>query len=93
MNFSRGKKLKLLLPLLILASCAKDPVSTSTTNNSNIPVSTLFEHEGCKVYRFQDEGRYRYFTNCTEAFGDNSESCGKIQCPKNESIRTSHKGK
>lgn len=33
-------------------------------NNKSYEVSYLFEHEGCKVYRFQDMGNYVYFTNC-----------------------------
>jgi len=27
-------------------------------------VDYLFEHDGCKVYRFYDRGNYVYFTNC-----------------------------
>lgn len=37
-----------------------DPAS----NNSTYDVEYLFEHEGCKVYRFLDHGNYVYFTNC-----------------------------
>jgi hypothetical protein len=64
----------------ILCACAKDPIRTNSTNNPDIAVSLLFEHDGCKVYRFVDEGTYRYFTNCK---GSTSweESCGK-NCTK-----------
>nr|WP_231496802.1 DUF4884 domain-containing protein [Prevotella sp. 10(H)] len=34
-------------------------------NNATYRVDYLFEHEGCKVYRFQDMGEYIYFTNCS----------------------------
>lgn len=27
-------------------------------------IEFLFEHEGCKVYKFNDDGRIVYFTNC-----------------------------
>jgi hypothetical protein len=33
-------------------------------NNGTYKVEYLFEHEGCKVYRFADRGNYIYFTNC-----------------------------
>ncbi len=32
-------------------------------NNNTYNVEYLFEHEGCKVYRFRDQGQYVYFTN------------------------------
>ena len=31
-------------------------------NNTTYTVSYLFEHDGCKVYRFYDMGHYVYFT-------------------------------
>jgi len=34
-------------------------------NNETYKVDYLFEHDGCKVYRFYDQGSYVYFTNCT----------------------------
>ena len=42
------------------------PIRTeSAQNNDTYNVSFLFEHDGCKVYRFTDNFRYVYFTNCT----------------------------
>lgn len=44
-------------------------------NNATYNVDYLFEHEGCKVYRFYDRGNYVYFTNCTgEVTAINSDS-------------------
>ena len=41
------------------------PVSSRTPNdNQTYKVEYLFEHDGCKVYRFEDAGHYVYFTNC-----------------------------
>ena len=34
------------------------------SDNATYTVDYLFEHEGCKVYRFVDHGNYVYFTNC-----------------------------
>ena len=56
----------LLLPLL-LASCTvtQHPISKEpAANNHYYKVEYLFEHDGCKVYRFYDNGYYVYFTNC-----------------------------
>lgn len=33
-------------------------------NNETYKVEYLFEHDGCRVYRFQDMGNWVYFTNC-----------------------------
>lgn len=40
--------------------------TTKADNNHTYSVDYLFEHDGCKVYRFKDEaGNYVYFTNCS----------------------------
>ncbi len=55
-----------LAPVLLLASCyyAKPVTTEITNNNKDYKVDYLFEHDGCKVYRFYDRGNYIYFTNC-----------------------------
>ena len=52
---------------LLLLSCATGvPISKGPSeNNKTYDVEYLFEHDGCKVYRFYDYGHYVYFTNCT----------------------------
>lgn len=49
--------------VILLVGCVKAPNKIDTTNNPEFTVDLLFEHEGCKVYRFQDDGS-KYFTNC-----------------------------
>ena len=66
-----------LLSLLALAGCQKNPESTAHVGN-DFKVAKLFEYDGCTVYRFYDD-RTVYFTRCegnkpTTAY---SESCGK----------------
>jgi hypothetical protein len=50
----------------------------AAVNNKTYEVDYLFEHDGCKVYRFTDHGEYIYFTNCTgevsKMKGDSTES-------------------
>lgn len=49
-----------------LSSCATPTIySKPAENNQGYTVDYLFEHDGCKVYRFYDRGNYVYFTNCT----------------------------
>ena len=52
--------------LLIASGCATGiPLQTKESeNNRTYEVDYLFEHDGCKVYRFYDRGNYVYFTNC-----------------------------
>ena len=47
-------------------SCTRQiPVSkVIPENNKTYKVDFLFEHDGCKVYRFIDKGNTVYFTNC-----------------------------
>ncbi|MDL2215231.1 DUF4884 domain-containing protein [Dysgonomonas sp. OttesenSCG-928-M03] len=57
----------ILLITIIFNSCGlvRQPVSTRISdNNKDYRVDYLFEHDGCKVYRFCDNGNYVYFTNC-----------------------------
>jgi hypothetical protein len=61
----------------LFISCAKDGVSIETTNNSEFKVEELFTNKQCTVYRFQDNGRSHYYTNCTETISSHTENCGK----------------
>lgn len=64
---SLAKNLLLAFIAIFLISCGilRQPVTTTVpVNNKSYRVDYLFEHEGCKVYRFHDMGHYVYFTNC-----------------------------
>jgi hypothetical protein len=55
-----------LLPVFMSCYPTRIPVSSSgADNNQTYKVDFLFEHEGCKVYRFYDMGKYVYFINST----------------------------
>lgn len=64
---SKGLTVITFLVLLFLLSCTKGAKEEILTNNDSFKVELLFEVEGCKVYRFIDGGRNRYFTNCQGA--------------------------
>ncbi|MBK7936071.1 MAG: DUF4884 domain-containing protein [Lewinellaceae bacterium] len=55
----------LIVCALFTGCYSSKPLVTETPkNNSTYAVEYLFEHEGCKVYRFNDRGNAVYFTNC-----------------------------
>ena len=58
--------LSILIALTLFSSCggySGDPISVDTTS-SKYEVYFLFEHEGCKIFKFSDNGRTVYYTNC-----------------------------
>lgn len=56
----------LILVFFLLTSCFAKPIARQIPqNNTTYQVDYLFEHDGCKVYRFYDIGEYVYFTNCS----------------------------
>lgn len=54
----------MLMALVVLVGCAKDPIATSSTNNAQIQVSMLFQHDRCTIYRFEDEWYLHYYAVC-----------------------------
>ena len=61
--------MKQMLPIVLIlpfTSCfyGKPIQSGQADNNKTFQVEYLFEHEGCRVYRFYDRGGYIYYTNC-----------------------------
>ena len=75
------KKSLWLALCLVLLGCSKDPVSSTSTNNPDVTLSLLFEHDGVKVYRFYDGGHAVYYT---DARGKTAwqQSNGKTSSPK-----------
>jgi hypothetical protein len=56
-----------VVTVLVLSGCftPRIPLYTKPVqNNKDYVISYLFEHDGCKVYRFVDMGEYVYFTSC-----------------------------
>ena len=58
------KKILIIFSFLLLVSCKNEALEKKQTTNDEFNVELLFEVDGCKVYRFQDASRNRYFTNC-----------------------------
>lgn len=67
-----------ILSIIMLSCAVRKPLTTGPSdNNSTYKVEYLFEHDGCKVYRFYDKDNYVYFTNCT----------GDVTAISNDSIK------
>lgn len=80
----------LVLAVVIGCTEVKEPVRNESTDNPTIPVALLFEHEGCRVYRFIDADRYRYYADCrlsSNVTSEWEESCGK-SCIQNVQSNT-----
>ena len=88
------KRLMLVVAVMMLAGCVEkaEPVRTEYSTNPQVPVSLLFEYDGCKVYRFYDAGRSRYLSKCenvssSSVSSEYTESCGK-SCSRTVSDET-----
>lgn len=68
--------MKLLVAMLLLVGCAKDPIAVDRTDNPEVNIHTLFTHNGCTVYRFYDNGYRHYFSDCRGSV-TSRVSCGK----------------
>lgn len=70
----------MLIAALATSGCVTTPMTRTQTANPEIQVDLLFEHDGCRVYRFMDVG-YHYFARCDGAPGPNAsmlpDRCGK----------------
>ncbi len=53
----------LLVPLLLLESCEVESQSKEKSSNPAVDVELVLEHDGVKVYRFWNGGRYIYYTD------------------------------
>ena len=63
--YLRGLLIAIFMYGLVSCSSQKPISKIRPDNNRSYDVEYLFEHDGCKVYRFRDMGHYIYFTNCT----------------------------
>lgn len=80
----------LLMAVTVTACLEKKAITAHKTNNPDVPVSLLFEHDGCSVFRFVDAERFHYYVRCA-TFGKQQTmyeyNCGKT-CIQYESIST-----
>jgi hypothetical protein len=58
----------LILIVISVFGCKKGEQDTFSTSNANFKIDFLFEHNGCRVYRFLDDCDYVYFSDCSGRF-------------------------
>ena len=56
------KNLLIFVIVVLLYSCKKPAQETTTI--AGYEIEFLFEKDGCKMYRFNDNGRFIYWSNC-----------------------------
>lgn len=55
----------IILSFNMISCMIQEPISVAAPeNNKTYEIEYLFEHDGCKMYRFMDKGTYIYFSNC-----------------------------
>lgn len=79
----------IFLAALLAAGCGKKELEISPTDNAEVKVERLFDHDGCTVYRFYDAGT-RYFAKCrdgsTRTEWSESYPCGKSVCRRDMAV-------
>ena len=81
------KQVFIIIGVLMLSACTKEP--EATVQQGEFRVERLFTNEGCTAYRFNDAGRYVYYTNCPGTTQEShSTSCGKTTCTETNRVDT-----
>lgn len=80
-------KFVIALSCLLLVACTEPAEYTASSSNPNVSVEKLLTVYGCTVYRFQDGGYNRYFSNCKSGHSEVTyqRNCGK-NCTRPETI-------
>jgi hypothetical protein len=66
----------MIIALFFLSSCAGE--AKESIQDGDFKIEFLFEKDGCKIYRFRDNGRYIYWSNCSGNMQSNHyKSTGK----------------
>jgi hypothetical protein len=76
------------LGAIIFGACSNDPMSKERLGKDDVfEVEYLFDKDGVKVYRFEDGGRYHYFTTKGETISTQQNSSGKTTTYHEENIK------
>lgn len=82
MKMIKGIVIAILLSVMFI-SCTKRGYPVNPKDNLvDFEVEYLFECDGVKMYRFFDDGYYRYFTTGNGKMADSPELSGKVYIDK-----------
>lgn len=76
MKMIKGIIIAILLSIAFIG-CAKPGYSIIPNDNKAFKIQYLFECDGVKMYRFYDNGHYRYFTTGNGRMSDTYVYIGK----------------
>lgn len=63
---------------LVVAGCTVPATAIKQTDNQNVKLELLFEHDGVKVYRFTDANHFVYYADARgSVVYETTESAGK----------------
>jgi hypothetical protein len=79
----------IMVGAIIFGACSNDPMSKERLGKDDVfEVEYLFDKDGVKVYRFEDGGRYHYFTTKGETISTQQTSSGKTTTYHEENIKS-----
>jgi hypothetical protein len=79
----------IMVGAIIFGACSNDPMSKERLGKDDVfEVEYLFDKDGVKVYRFEDGGRYHYFTTKGETISTQQNSSGKTTTYHEENIKS-----
>jgi len=79
----------IMVGAIIFGACSNDPMSKERLGKDDVfEVEYLFEKDGVKVYRFEDGGRYHYFTSRGETITTQTSGSGKYETRHQENIKS-----
>lgn len=87
-------KYLLFVFILALGSCNNQKPAKETIVNGDYKIEFLFEHDGCKMYRFYDGTRNVFWANCEGKVNADYETHGgksSTSYHKEETITTKQK--
>lgn len=58
------KSILIVCAFIVLTLLGCKGKSKSTVTDGDFNIEFLFEKDGCKIYRFKDNGRFIYWANC-----------------------------
>lgn len=86
--------MKRFLLALCLLGCDPTPAQESKNSSNNaVRVDLLFEHDGCKAYRFYADRELHYYVRCKDStVTSDRKYCGE-DCVRTEEIPLTVEGK
>jgi hypothetical protein len=76
----------------LVSGCVASSLEDQPTNNPDVVVERIADHDGCTIYRFRD-GQYHWYVRCNDRDRERAvvtltpQRCGK-GCTRDEAVTT-----